>query len=270
MKTFARSSSASRRADPESPVIASARPPQTASTIEVASMNSQQVRVQRDQDLFRQVVDDVAVRRAERVDERLAVGRRLHREVREVQAGRPALGPLVEGLDRRRIEVEREDVVEQLLRFVRGELEVGRAELDEVADRAQAGDRERRVRPARDRHLDDRRRELDEPHDALVALVVLDDVVVVEDEDALLAQRVDLGRDRRRRVGLPGETLEALAPAAAVDDATERRREVRPEDRRVVVEDIDRHPGEWPRVDVGPVRQQRRLAEPGRGDDQVE
>ena len=210
MKTFARSSSASRRARPG---IAGDRVGEAAADRvhdRGRKHESQQVRVQRDQDLFRQVVDDVAVRRAERVDERLAVGRRLHREVREVQAGRPALGPLVEGLDRRRIEVEREDVVEQLLRFVRGELEVGRAELDEVADRAQAGDRERRVRPARDRHLDDRRRELDEPHDALVALVVLDDVVVVEDEDALLAQRVDLGRDRRRRVGLPGETLEAL------------------------------------------------------------
>jgi hypothetical protein len=103
-----------------------------------------------------------------------------------------------------------------------------------------------------------------------VALVVLDEVVVVEDEHARLVHRVDLGRDRGRRVGLPGESLEALSPAAVVDDAAERCREIRPEDGRVVIDDVDVDPREWPLVDVGPVRQQRRLAEAGRGYDQVE
>ena len=103
-----------------------------------------------------------------------------------------------------------------------------------------------------------------------MALVILDEVIVVEDEDARLVHLVDLGRDRRRRVRLPGVTLEALTPPAVVDDAAERCRDERPEDGRVVVVDVDRDPGEWPLVDVCPVRQQRRLAEAGRGDDQVE
>ena len=92
---------------------------------------------------------------------------------------------------------------------------------------------------------------------------------IVEDEDDLVGQRFQDPDDRRRRVRVSGggdEPVDDLAVAAERD--AERRPDRRPQHGLVVVLRFDRDPRERPTVDACPVREQRRLAESGRGDDQ--
>ena len=77
------------------------------------------------QDLFDQVVDDVAVVARESADEPRNVIPPLHRERGQLEASDPALGPCFEGGDILRRKVQTHHLVEELGRLVGGETQIG-------------------------------------------------------------------------------------------------------------------------------------------------
>ena len=194
------------------------------------------LRVERIEDLLHQVVEHVAVRGTEGLDERVAVGRRAHREIGEVQAGRPALGPLVEDVDRGRIEVQREAVDEELGGLAEGEREIGGPELEQLAGRPEPGNGERGVRPSGDHELDGSRRQLGEPGQRVVGVVAPQPEGIVEDEDDLARQVPEDPGDGRRRVRVTGRRDESVDELAVVAErVAQRGADRRPEDGLVVV-----------------------------------
>ena len=130
----------------------------------------------------------------------------------EEEPGDPALGALVQSRDRRLVELERVQVVEQHLGLAGREAQRVGVELQEVSTRAQARDRQRRLRARGDRERQRRRPEVEDELDRAVDLRVLDRVVVVEHEHALgqpaqlvdehrqrLVDEVDAGRQQHRQ-----------------------------------------------------------------------
>ena len=89
--------------------------------------------------LFDQVVQHEAVAAGEGLDERGGVGAPLHGERGQLQAGNPALGAGFQGGDLGGGQVQPHHLVEELGGFVRGEAQVGGAQLDELAAGAAAG-----------------------------------------------------------------------------------------------------------------------------------
>ena len=73
------------------------------------------------------------------------VGIAAQRQRGELKAGDPALGALLEGVHVGGVEVQAHRLVEELLRLVRGEAQVGAAHLDELPAAAQPRQRQRRV-----------------------------------------------------------------------------------------------------------------------------
>ena len=228
------------------------------------------VRLEGSQDLLGEVVEDMAVRTAEGGDELVTVLGGPHRQVGEIQAGGPPVGPLVERGHALGRQPETQRRVHQRGRLVGRELQVGRAEFHQLLSGPEPGDRQRRIGARRDGELDGRRAELDQAHDRLVAFVGVDDVVVVEDEHHAGRGRLQLGEERGCGIGFAGERSEPAGGLLTAGREPERRADVRPEHGRVVVLPIDRDPGERAGIDVGPVGQQRGLAEPGRRNHQGE
>ena len=97
------------------------------------------------QDLFHQVVDDVAVVTGEARDEARDVVAALHRERRQLERGDPALGAPLQRGDVARGQVQPHHLVEVRGGLVGREAQVGGTDLDELAPRAQASQRQRRV-----------------------------------------------------------------------------------------------------------------------------
>ena len=157
MNTFARSSAVSRCADPDCSVSASASEPEIVSTIDVVSMKLEGVRLEGRQDLLGEVVEDVAVRTAERGDELLTVLGGPHRQVGEIQPGGPPVGPLVERGHALGRQPETERRVHQRGRLLGRELQVGRPELRQLLGGPKPGDRQRRIGARRDGELHGRR-----------------------------------------------------------------------------------------------------------------
>ena len=91
------------------------------------------LRVERIEDLLHEVVEDVAVRGPERLDECAAVRSRAHRQIGEIKPRRPALGPLMEHLDRVRVEVQRQAIDEELGGLLGGEREIAGPDLEQLA-----------------------------------------------------------------------------------------------------------------------------------------
>ena len=193
---------------------------------------------------------------AERRDELLAIIGGPHRQVGEIQPGRPPVGPLVEHGHAPGRQAEPEGRVHQRGRLLGRELQVGRPELRQLLGRPKPGDRQRRIRARRDGELDARRGALDQAHDRLVAFVGVDEVVVVEDEHHAGRGRLQLGEDRRCGIGFAGERPEPIRRLLTAGRQPERRTDVRPEHGRVVVLPIDRDPGKRAGIDVRPVGQQ--------------
>ena len=97
------------------------------------------------QDLLDQVVDDVAVVPGEAGDEAGDVVAPLHRERRQLECGDPAFGARLQRGDVPRRQGQPHHLVEVGGGLVRREAQVGGADLDELAARPQAGQRQRRV-----------------------------------------------------------------------------------------------------------------------------
>jgi X-Pro dipeptidyl-peptidase C-terminal non-catalytic domain len=100
-----------------------------------------------------EVLGDLPVIAGERGHERLPVALVLKRQRGQPQPGRPALGPLPQQRHLGRLEPEREGVVQQRPGLRLAEAKLRGADLQHLARGAHAAQRERRVRPGRDRQL---------------------------------------------------------------------------------------------------------------------
>ena len=81
------------------------------------------------------------------------VGIAAQRERGELEAGDPAFGALLERVHVGGVEVQAHRLVEELPRLIRGEAEVGAADLDELPAAAQPRQRQRRVGAGRDHQV---------------------------------------------------------------------------------------------------------------------
>ena len=109
------------------------------------------------QDLFNEVVDDVSVVSRKTRDEAGDVVSPLHREPRELDGGDPAFGPALQHRDILCRQPERHHPVEERAGLVGCEAQIDRADLDQVALCAEAGQRQRRVGASDDHQVDLRR-----------------------------------------------------------------------------------------------------------------
>ena len=151
------------------------------------------------------------------------------------------------------------------------EPQLGLAYLGQLAACPQPRQRQRRVAAAGQHHAYPGRPVLEEERERLVHLRRADHVVVIEDEPGLLlsGQVVDQRRDQSLERGRRGRAEQRGDPfAGSGEGPVQRGHRVAPEPGRVVVPCVQRQPrGRLPAV-PGPVRQQDRLAVPGRGTDQ--
>ena len=210
------------------------------------------------QHLLDQVVEDEAMAAGERLHERRHVVMPPQRERRELESGGPALRPRVEGGDVVGAELEPHHAVEERVRLVDGEAEVGDAQLEQLAAASQSRQSERRVRARGDRDARRLRQVLDEERHRLVDLGRVDHVVVVERENGLAGQRVEVVDEARhcrfaRQIGL---------------GRVQRHRKVTEEATHVVVGLVQRQPRDTGGGLRQPLAQQRRLAEAGRRRDE--
>src|SRR5690606_4488917 len=101
------------------------------------------------EDLVEQEVGHVPVAAGEALDELVDVPAAGQRQRGEVQAGRPALGPLDQALDLPAVELHGREAGEEVDGLVDIEAQVGLPQLDDLADEADAVELDRRVRPRR-------------------------------------------------------------------------------------------------------------------------
>ena len=229
------------------------------------------VPVERVEHLAGEVVGDVPVVAVERAHAGLRLGQPAQPQRGEVEPRRPALGSLHEQRDVLVVEGDGLALDEQLARLVESERELGGADLGERAARAQPPERERGIGARRRHDARVRRQVLDRVLERGEALVVAEHVQVVQHD----GERLPVGRDavhelvhgdgrRHARCAEPCERH----PAEARPDPVDRRRDVRPEPRRVVVARIERDPRDGGVGVRAPRLREHRLAEADRRVDQ--
>ena len=196
------------------------------------------------------------------------VGRALEHEAGKVQPRRPALRPLCEVCDLRLLELEL-STAEQQLRLAAAQRQVVGADLEQAARSALPRDGQGQ-RASRQDERGSLRHVPGERGDRPCRLRRPERVHVVEHEHD---RRRDPGECRRQpgHRGRPGRSRRCCE---RVEDGrrdrlhpVQRGSHVPQQDEQVVVALVDRHPGEGPFVTFGPLRQQGRLPESGRGDD---
>ena len=229
------------------------------------------------EDLVGQVVDDEPVAPRERLDERGGFALLRHAaqgERGELEAGDPALRPLVESDNVIRGEVQAHRPVEELLGLGSREPEVGRAYLDELPTTTQPRQRQRRVGARRHHQVQLVGQVLDEEGHGVVHLGCLDHLVVVEHQDppvpcSELSGEGDIVDERSERSG--GRAGARRLENAGVDleaGAVQRGGQVSQQAHQVVVALVEGEPSDSKRflqlVEVGePVAEHGGLAEPG-------
>ena len=206
----------------------------------------------------------------ERGHERGGIGLPAQRQRGQLQPRRPPLGP---GRQRRqrRLRQGGRRVLEQLRCLRGGEPQLGHAHLGQLAARSQSRQSQRRIAAAGQHHAYPGRPVLEQERERLVHLLRSDHVVVIQDQQGLAVaglggQLVDQRRDQaleRRRRGRPEQRGHPFADPGA--GPVQRGHRVTPEPGRIVVPLIQRQPGSRVGAAPGPVRQQDRLAVPGRG-----
>ena len=227
------------------------------------------------QDLFDQVVDDVAVVPREARDEAGDIVAPLHRERRQLESGDPAFGAPLQRGDVPRSEIQPHHLVEVGGGLVRREAQIGGADLDELAPRPQAGQRQRRIGAGGDHQVDLWGQVLQQERHPVLDVVRVDHVVVVEHQHDVVRHRAELveqrGEDRLDRRWL-GPLQQGQRPCADPRrHRLQRGHQVGPERRGLVVAWVERKPRRGPfigRSGCQPLGQQRRLAEAGRGGDE--
>jgi len=223
------------------------------------------------QDLVDEVVDDEAVVAGELGDERRRVVPALQGQGGKLQGGDPPFGPGFEGVHVRCGEIQCHRVVQVGRRLLRGEAEIGRTDLQELASSPQAGERPRWVRPAGDDEVQLFREVLDQEEHRLLHVEGLDEVVVVQHQDDIAGERSEVvqqtGDDRFQRC------RGGLQPAQCVgsdvgSDLSHGGDDIGPEHRRVAVAPVERQPRRRLHLLIvggEPLGEQRGLAEAGRG-----
>ncbi len=217
------------------------------------------------QELEAEVVGHEPVVAVEALGARRACRPGLHRQRREVQAGRPALRPLGQLGELARVELD-SGGSQQQLGLLLVEPEVRHADLVHPSLRPPAGKRQRRLLPARDRDLRAGRNVLEQRREHVQTGRIGDSVQIVEHQHQRALERSQCAPDARdalRPGGSPraGQRVEHLGRERL--DAVNRCRDVAQEHDGVVVSPVERDPSERTRISLGPPRKQRRLAVPG-------
>jgi hypothetical protein len=217
-----------------------------------------------------EVVDDVAVVTGEAGDELGRVLPTLHRQRRQLQSGDPAFGPPVERRNVLLRQIEAHHAVEVRGGLLRCEPKIGGTDLEELTPGPQPRQREGRVGPAGDHEVHLGWQVVDQERHPLVHLVHLDHVVVVEHQDDVARDRIQIVEKRgqnglqRRLRRLEERERSGTHVGYGV---LQRSDQVSPEQAGVVVALVERQPRRRaPVVRSGrhPLRDERRLAEPGR------
>ena len=144
------------------------------------------------EDLLGEVVHDEAVVAGEPGDDRAGVVAVLQGQAGQLQGGRPSLGPLGQGGDVSGGQRQAHRPGEILGGFLRGEPQVGRADLDQLAARPKPRERQRRVGPGSEQEMDLGRQMLEQERHPVVDVARLDQVVVVQHQHDLARQRVQV------------------------------------------------------------------------------
>ena len=189
----------------------------------------------------------------------------LHRQRRQVQAGRPSLRPLGQLGELAVVELDSRGL-EQHLCLLLVQPEVCHADLVHRALRPPAAEGQGRLFPACDRDLRARWDVPGELGEHVQTGRIGDRVQVVERQHQralACGQRAADARDARRPGGCPwaGQRVEHFGRDRL--DSVNRRRDVPQEHDGVVVSPVESDPGERTRIGLGPTRKQRRLAVPG-------
>ena len=132
------------------------------------------------QDLFHEVIDDVAVIPGEARDKPGDVGLPLHRKRRELQRGDP---PFCSPLQRCHVpcsQIQTHRVTEVGGGLVRRKPQIRRSDFDELTSGPQASQRQRRVGATGDHHVHPRWKVVKQEGHPVVDVVSVDEVVVVE------------------------------------------------------------------------------------------
>src|SRR3954451_15921326 len=216
--------------------------------------------VEKAEDDLGQVVDDMAVRTVETGDELDRVRRVSERKRREVDTCGPALRLLVQQRERSLVETETETVVQEGGLLLRPETEVDRPQLDELSRSAQPSHGNRRVRSARQDELDVRGLRLHEEYEGVMAALVRHELVVVEQDHelfiALFELMEDQGDERVANVHVRRVQRDLEIRAEARPHPPDRLHDPGPEHRRVVVELVQREPGERSLLQLAPLGEQ--------------
>ena len=201
-------------------------------------------------------------------DRAVAVGAaHLRREGRQIEAGRPSLGLLAQ---LGHVELGRFDAGprQEVVGLADIEREVGHADLQESALDAHAGEREPGVGPRRDDQTSTLGQPGGERADEVEALRVRDAVKVVDDQGDGIRRRLERGQQRRdqgRRGTVRAERREDAGGERS--EPVEGDGDGGAEDDGVVIAIVAGEPGDPTGFVVDPLRQEGRLAVPGRGDD---
>ena len=226
--------------------------------------------------LLDQVVEDEAMAPGERLDEPRDVVAPTHRQRRQLEPRDPALGALVEGGDVLGGEAEAHHLVEEGVGLGRAEPQVRGPQLDQLAPGPQPRQGQRGVRTRCHGHGHLRREQAQQVLHRAMHGSGLEDVVVVERQHR--PSRPPLEPDGQVRQHRVDRSLAVPLGQAGVRGAGRIRllhggREVGQEPAEVVVTLVEREPGHL--VDRRPVvpgrqplRQHRRLPEPGRRGDE--
>jgi len=104
----------------------------------------------------------------------------LHRERRQLERGDPALGASLQRGHVPRGQLQAHHPVEVRRGLIRGEAQLGRADLDQLAARPQSRQRQRGIGAAGDHHVQPRRQMVEQERHRVLHITRVDDVVVVK------------------------------------------------------------------------------------------
>ena len=188
------------------------------------------------------------------------------RERRQVHPGWPSFGPCYQVSQVWLGELEAGHSMHERGRISGREAQLARPDLDHLAGRPQAGQREGRISP-RDEHDLGRRRQMMHGSDLVVAALILDHVVVVPHQDT----GADSAPSSLRRMGSTDPATSGLRPKRGQDriavdlgaSSLQGAHDLPPQAAGVIVAALQRNPGEplaLARAGT-PLRHQSRLAE---------